>query len=94
MLLWDIVRKRSLNSIRIFGIFYPYLTEIQPEDHTIHSGVSRLVMLDRYAQKDRELKTLGVGDIVLAVIKEDPKYPARGVGVSKDDRLGKRKRHH
>lgn len=63
--------------------FFPYLTEIQPEDHTIHSGVSRLVMLDRYAQKDRELKTLGVGDIVLAVIKEDPKYPARGVGAVK-----------
>ena len=60
--------------------FFPYLTEIQPEDHTIHAGVSRLVMLDRYAQKDRELRTLGVGDIVLTVIKEDPKYPARGVG--------------
>ena len=56
--------------------FFPYLTEIQPEDHTIHAGVSRLVMLDRYAQKDRELRTLGVGDIVLTVIKEDPKYPA------------------
>ena len=63
--------------------FFPYLTEIQPEDHTIHSGVSRLVMLDRYAQKDRELRTLGIGDIVLTVIKEDPKYPARGVGVVK-----------
>ncbi len=63
--------------------FFPYLTEIQPEDHTIHAGVSRLVMLDRYAQKDRELKTLGVGDIVLTVIKEDPKYPARGVGIVK-----------
>ena len=63
--------------------FFPYLTEIQPEDHTIHAGVSRLVMLDRYAQKDRELRTLGIGDIVLTVIKEDPKYPARGVGVVK-----------
>ena len=63
--------------------FFPYLTEILPEDHTIHAGVSRLVMLDRYAQKDRELRTLGVGDIVLTVIKEDPKYPARGVGVVK-----------
>lgn len=40
-------------------------------------------MLDRYAQKDRELRTLGIGDIVLTVIKEDPKYPARGVGVVK-----------
>ena len=38
--------------------FFPYLTEIQPEDHTIHSGVSRLVMLDRYAQKEGAVKTI------------------------------------
>ncbi len=70
--------------------FFPYLTEIQPEDHTIHAGVSRLVMLDRYAQKDRELRTLGVGDIVLTVIKEDPKYPAR-VSASSKRSTGKKR---
>jgi len=43
-------------------------------------GISRLVMLDRYSQKDKERKTLQVGDIVLTVIKSDPKFPARGVG--------------
>lgn len=63
--------------------FFPHLMCIEDDFHTIHSGVSRLVMLDRYSQKDRELVSLGVGDIVLTVIKEDPKYPARGVGIVK-----------
>ena len=43
-------------------------------------GISRLVMLDRYSQKGKERKTLQVGDVVLTVIKFDPKFPARGVG--------------
>ena len=45
-----------------------------------HSGVSRLVMLDRYSQKDRSLKTLGVDDVVVTIVKEDPKFPSRGIG--------------
>ena len=40
-------------------------------------------MLDRYSQKDRDLISLGVGDLVVTVIKEDPKYPARGIGFVK-----------
>ncbi|WP_342252590.1 vitamin B12-dependent ribonucleotide reductase [Spiroplasma endosymbiont of Amphibalanus improvisus] len=44
------------------------------------SGISRLVMLDRYAQKDKELKTLCVGDIVITIIKEDKLFPLRGIG--------------
>ncbi len=60
--------------------YFPLITPIREDFHTIHEGVSRLVMLDRYAQKDRELVSLGVGDIVITVIKEDPKYPARGIG--------------
>ena len=59
---------------------FPHLFPIEPTDHLTHSGVSRLVMLDRYAQKDQLLKTLGVNDLVLTIIKEDPKFPARGVG--------------
>ena len=27
-----------------------------------------------------ELKTLAVGDLVVTVVKHDPKFPARGVG--------------
>ncbi|MFA5719670.1 MAG: vitamin B12-dependent ribonucleotide reductase [Acholeplasmataceae bacterium] len=44
------------------------------------SGVSRLVMLDRYTQKDMSLQTLSVGDLVVTIVKHDPKFPARGVG--------------
>ena len=43
-------------------------------------GVSRLVMLDRYTQKDLSLNTLSIGDLVIAVVKNDPKFPARGLG--------------
>ena len=60
---------------------FPYLFKVEDNFVTTHEGVSRLVMLDRYAQKDRTLVTLGIGDVVLTVIKEDLKYPARGIGV-------------
>ncbi|MFV0480338.1 MAG: vitamin B12-dependent ribonucleotide reductase [Anaerorhabdus sp.] len=60
---------------------FPFLFPIEEDFQTVYEGVSRLVMLDRYAQKDRDLISLGVGDLVLTVIKEDPKYPARGIGV-------------
>ncbi|MEG2994876.1 MAG: vitamin B12-dependent ribonucleotide reductase, partial [Erysipelotrichaceae bacterium] len=63
--------------------FFPHLFPIEDTYHILHSGVSRLVMLDRYAQKDRSLKTLAVGDIVLTIVKEDPTFPARGIGIIK-----------
>ncbi|NLC55037.1 MAG: vitamin B12-dependent ribonucleotide reductase [Erysipelothrix sp.] len=59
---------------------YSHLFPIEPEYKLTYEGVSRLVMLDRYAQKDLSLQTLNVNDIVLTVIRDDPKYPARGVG--------------
>lgn len=43
-------------------------------------GVSRLVMLDRYTQKDLSLKSLGIGDLVITIVKHDSKFPARGIG--------------
>jgi len=43
-------------------------------------SVSRLVMLDRYSQKDINHTTLRVGDLVVVVVKEDPKFPTRGIG--------------
>ncbi|AVP49023.1 vitamin B12-dependent ribonucleotide reductase [Williamsoniiplasma luminosum] len=43
-------------------------------------GVSRMVMLDRYSQKDDTLKTLKVGDLIITVIKNDPNFPTRGIG--------------
>lgn len=47
----------------------------------MHEGVSRLVMLDRYAFKDTEKKTLKKGDFVVLTVKPDPKFPARGYGL-------------
>ena len=47
-----------------------------------HKGVSRLVMIDRYSFKDTEKKTLKAGDFVVLTVKEDPKFPARGLGIS------------
>jgi len=46
-------------------------------------GVSRLIMLDRYAFKDTEKATLAVGDFVVFTIKPDPSFPARALGYVK-----------
>ncbi|MBW9235146.1 hypothetical protein JQK62_23590, partial [Leptospira santarosai] len=37
-------------------------------------------MIDRYSFKDTEKKTLKEGDFVVLTVKEDPKFPARGLG--------------
>lgn len=59
---------------------FPQVHPITPDMHITHKGVSRLVMIDRYSFKDTEKKTLKVGDFVVLTIKEDPKFPARGLG--------------
>lgn len=59
---------------------FPQVHPITSDMKTTHKGVSRLVMLDRYAFKDMEKKTLKQGDFVVLTIKEDPKFPARGLG--------------
>lgn len=59
---------------------FPNVHPITPDMKITHKGVSRLVMLDRYAFKDIEKKTLKEGDFVVLTIKEDPKFPARGTG--------------
>ncbi|WP_277673438.1 vitamin B12-dependent ribonucleotide reductase [Piscibacillus halophilus] len=72
---------------------FPQVHPITSEMNTTHKGVSRLVMLDRYAFKDTEKKTLKAGDFVVLTIKEDPKFPARGTGfiVSINDETKKAK---
>ena len=45
------------------------------------SGVSRMVMFDRYSFKDLENKTLGTGDMVVVTVKPDEQYPVRGIGI-------------
>ena len=59
---------------------FPHLFEIEDEMNKTFEGVSRLVMLDRYTQKDVAQTTLSKGDTVVTIIKEDPKFPARGIG--------------
>ncbi|QAS54216.1 vitamin B12-dependent ribonucleotide reductase [Halobacillus litoralis] len=54
--------------------------EITDSMSITHKGVSRLVMLDRYAFKDTEKLTLSEGDFVVLTVKDDPKFPARGFG--------------
>jgi len=59
---------------------FPQVHKITEDMKVTHNGVSRLVMLDRYAFKDTEKKTLKVGDFVVLTVKADPNFPARGTG--------------
>ncbi|GKV54204.1 hypothetical protein NCCP2222_01510 [Sporosarcina sp. NCCP-2222] len=70
---------------------FPQVHPITDDMKIEHSGVSRLVMIDRYSFKDTEKKTLKVGDFVVLTVKEDPKFPARGLGfvVGLDKKSGK-----
>lgn len=68
--------ERLNEDIRLFPQVHPITSEM----NITHKGVSRLVMLDRYTFKDTEKITLTTGDFVVLTIKEDPKFPARGLG--------------
>ena len=59
---------------------FPQVTPITEDMTLTFDGVSRLIMLDRYAFKDTAKRTLAVGDLVVLTVKSDPKFPARGVG--------------
>lgn len=59
---------------------FPQVFPIESGMKLAFSGVSRLIMLDRYTFKDTEKKTLKVGDFVVLTVKTDPKFPARGYG--------------
>ncbi|WP_343837739.1 vitamin B12-dependent ribonucleotide reductase [Salinibacillus aidingensis] len=69
--------ERLNQDIRLFPQVHPVTSDMK----ILHKGVSRLVMLDRYAFKDTEKVTLTDGDFVVLTVKEDPKFPARGLGV-------------
>ncbi|MFD2973392.1 vitamin B12-dependent ribonucleotide reductase [Peribacillus deserti] len=59
---------------------FPQVHPITGDMKLTHKGVSKLVMLDRYSFKDTAKVTLTQGDFVVLTIKEDPKFPARGLG--------------
>lgn len=43
-------------------------------------GLSEKIFLDRYALKDPDTNNTKVGDVVLVLTKDDPKFPAKEVG--------------
>lgn len=59
---------------------FPHLFLIDETMNRTFDGVSRLVMLDRYTQKDINQTTLGIGDLVVCIVKNDSKFPTRGIG--------------
>ena len=63
---------------------FPQVFPITEDMCITKTGVSRLVMLDRYAFKDIEKKTIKPGDFVVLTVKSDPKFPARGLGNIKE----------
>ncbi|WP_042346003.1 vitamin B12-dependent ribonucleotide reductase [Bacillus massiliigorillae] len=72
--------KKSIESLNQDIKLFPQVHPITPDMKLTHKGVSRLVMIDRYSFKDTEKITLSNGDFVVLTIKEDPKFPARGLG--------------
>lgn len=57
-----------------------HIFPVTEDMHITFEGVSQMVMLDRYSQKDLLLETLSEGDFVVVTIKEDPKWPTMGIG--------------
>ena len=43
-------------------------------------GLSEKIFLDRYAWKNADTSMTSVGDVVLVLTKDDPKFPAKEVG--------------
>ncbi|MEF3303499.1 adenosylcobalamin-dependent ribonucleoside-diphosphate reductase [Paenibacillus sp. GYB003] len=43
-------------------------------------GLSEKIFLDRYAMKDADTENTAVGDVVLVLTKDDPKFPSKEVG--------------
>ena len=80
-----IVHKQNTYSLNIEALnrdieAFPQVHPITNDMKITHKGVSRLVMIDRYSFKDTKKQTLKVGDFVVLTVKEDPKFPARGLG--------------
>ncbi|WP_335872792.1 vitamin B12-dependent ribonucleotide reductase [Bacillus sp. 2205SS5-2] len=71
--------ERLNKDIGLFSQVHPVTSDMNMS----HKGVSRLVMIDRYSFKDTEKMTLTEGDFVVLTIKDDPKFPARGLGFIK-----------
>ena len=64
------------DSIAQFPTVFPVTSEMKQT----FTGISRLILLDRYATKDTHNQTLQVNDLVVLTTRHDPQYPARGLG--------------
>jgi len=60
---------------------FPNVFPITEKMQQTFTGISRLIMLDRYAFKDPTNRTLSEGDVVILTTQADPQYPARGIGI-------------
>lgn len=74
------IGKLNIETLNNDIVSFPQVHPITNDMTLTHKGVSRLVMIDRYSFKDTEKKTLKEGDFVVLTVKEDPKFPARGLG--------------
>ncbi|MDN6161482.1 MAG: vitamin B12-dependent ribonucleotide reductase [Atopostipes sp.] len=63
---------------------FPHVYPITDDMKITHKGVSRMVMIDRYSYKDTKKETLSIGDLIVLTVKNDPQYPARGIGYIKE----------
>lgn len=59
---------------------FPTIFPIEAEMKMTFTGISRLIMLDRYAAKDPTGETIECNDLVVLTTHDDPQYPARGIG--------------
>ncbi|MDR1781453.1 MAG: vitamin B12-dependent ribonucleotide reductase [Bacilli bacterium] len=68
------------NLNKVIKTNFSHLFPIEKGYNKSFESVSRLVMLDRYSQKDKQLTTLAVNDLVIVVLEHDPHFPSRGIG--------------
>jgi len=59
---------------------FPVIFPITPDMQMTFDGISRMIMLDRYAYKDISGETITVGDLVVLTTNPDPTYPTKGLG--------------
>ncbi|MBB6676886.1 adenosylcobalamin-dependent ribonucleoside-diphosphate reductase [Cohnella lubricantis] len=74
-------------SIRNLGEGVPDLKTTTEQTRRLE-GLSEKIFLDRYAWKNADSSAADVGDVVLVLTKDDPKFPAKEVGevVARDGR--------
>lgn len=81
MLTKEIIKKPNIEKLNKDAEKFWQVHPVTKDMKNDFSGVSRMVMFDRYAFKDLSNSTLGAGDMVVATVKDDPQYPVRAIGI-------------